>query len=139
MRLSRMYKIEKNIHYCRERGLIDSSRLNTLHLVFKNGNYYVTYENTSYLVSDLEEAFYIEAAIMIPYPDMLELLNYCKENLMEETVEMRFWDGVIEQYGVDVETIKRRIYSVTKLSNSLIYKRKIEKLFGLEENKKHRY
>ena len=131
--------MHKNIHYCRESGLIDSSRLNTLNLDFKNDNYCVTYENASYLVSDLEEAFYIEAAIMIPYPDMLELLNYCKENLMEETVEMRFWDRVIERYGVDVETVKRRIYAVTRLSNSLLYKRKIEKHFGLEENKKHRY
>ncbi len=125
-----MYKIEKIIHEYKMSGITDIKELVELrkcHKFSSSGGWY-----------------YYSAAI-IPYTEMLKHINEYNNRDMEETTEMRWWDSITEKYnkynGHYISPLLFNVYDaiyrfkcVERLSKSLIYRKKLEKLYGLGEN-----
>ena len=122
MFISEMYKIEKILHSYRMSGITDAAELVRLRDYNK--------------LSSAGSIYYYRAAI-IPYLEMLEHIDEYNNTNMEETTEMFWWDRLTEKYNkVDnrpiMFTVNDTIYrfqSVERLSKSLIYGKKMDKLF----------
>lgn len=93
-----------------------------------------------FYVSNLDEAAYLEAALSIPYTEMLEHIDFYHDNIsmMDEMDEILWFGKLSKQYNVDGYLAVIRFRSVERLSNSLIYKKKIEELYGIDRNIKVR-
>ena len=128
MLISEMYIIEKIIHSYRMNGITDVKELINL--------------RHCHNLSSTGSIYYYRAAI-IPYSEMLELINEYNNTDMEETTEMFWWDRLTEKYDkYDGEpimfTVNDTIYrfkDVDRLSKSLIYGKKMEKLYERDSHK----
>ena len=127
MFISEMYKIEKIINSYRMNGVTDVKelvRLRNHHKLSFNGS------------------IYYYCAAIIPFTEMLEHINEYNNTDMEETTEMFWWDRLTEKYNkIDgrpiMFTVNDTIFRfkcVEKLSKSIIYKKRLEELFGVGEN-----
>ena len=122
MLTSEMYKIEKIIHSYRMSGISDVKELVRL------GNH-----------DKLSSAgsIYYYRAVIIPYLEMLEHIGEYNNTDMEEATEMFWWDRLTEKYdkyeGKPIMfTVNDTIYrfkDVDRLSKSLIYGKKMKKLY----------
>lgn len=127
MFISEMYRIEKIIHSYKMSGITDVKELVTL--------------RENHKLSSSGSIYYYGAAI-IPYTEMLEHINEYNNTDMEETTEMFWWDRLTEKYNkIDgrpiMFTVNDTIFRfkcVEKLSKSIIYKKRLEELFGTSEN-----
>ena len=125
---SEMYKIEKMIHSYKKSGIIDVQELADLQYRQKLSR---------------EGYFYYYLAIIIPYLEMLEHIKYYYDSHMEETTEMRWWDKLVDKYNkidghpiyLPYDSIFIRFEDVRRLSNSLIYRKRMEELYSSTENK----
>ncbi|MBR4671687.1 MAG: hypothetical protein IKO78_00620 [Bacilli bacterium] len=136
MFIGRMYKLEKIVHDYNNENIEQRS----LKPAFVGGRLCVQCAEGGmpFYVSDLDEAAYLEAAISIPYPEMLEHIDFYKHSEMDETDEVLWFDKLSEQYNVDGYLAVIRFRSVEKLSNSLIYKKKMEELYGIDKSNKEK-
>ncbi len=131
MFLNEMYKIEKILHSYRMSGITDIRELSKL--------------SDHYKLS-VDAAFYYRRAIVIPYFEMLQhIVDYNKRD-MEETTEMHWWDDLHEQYNkiegrpilFTVDDTISRFKDVERLSKSLIFGKKMEKLLDKGSNEKEK-
>ena len=128
MLISEMYKIEKILYSYRMSGITDVKELVRL--------------GDNIKLSTAGSIYYYHAAI-IPYLEMLEHIDEYNNTDMEETTEMFWWDRLTKKYdkyegNPIMFTVNDTIYrfkDVDKLSKSLIYGKKMEKLY---ENDSHK-
>ena len=128
MLTSEMYKIEKIIHSYRTSGITDVKELVRL--------------GDNIKLSTAGSIYYYHAAI-IPYLEMLEHIDEYNNTNMEETTEMFWWDRLTEKYdkyeGKPIMfTVNDTIYRfkvVDRLSKSLIYGKKMKKLYDNDSYK----
>lgn len=126
MFINEMYQIEKIIHSYKISGITDIQELVELKHRHK--------------LSSAGSIYYYSAAI-IPYPEMLEHINEYNNTDMEETTEMFWWDRLTEKYNkIDGSPIMFTMYDVIyrfkcvdRLSKSLIYKKRLEELYGISK------
>lgn len=128
MLISEMYKIEKIIHSYRMAGITDTKELVKLKYHHKLSS---------------AGLIYYYSAVIIPYIEMLKHINEYNNSDMEETTEMFWWDRLTEKYDkvedkpimFTVNDTIDRFKSVERLSKSLIYGKKIEKLYDDDSHK----
>ena len=128
MLLSEMYKIERIIHSYKTSGITDVKELIDLRHNFK--------------LSSKGYAYYKEAVI-IPYEEMLEHIDYYNNTWMEETTEMFWWDRLTEKYNkydekpilFNVNDTVWRFKNVERLSKSLVYGKKLAELYDIDRDK----
>ena len=130
MFVSEMYKIEKILHSYRMSGISDVKELVEL--------------GDNIKLSTAGSIYYYCAAI-IPYFEMLGHINEYNNIDMEETTELFWWDRLTNKYdkyeGKPIMfTVNDTIYRfkvVERLSKSLIYGRKMEKLKANDSREKN--
>ena len=129
MFISKMYKLEKIVHDYKNENIEQKS----FNPVFVGGRLCVECAEGGmpFYVSDLDEAAYLEAALSIPYSEMLEHIDFYQNSMMDETDELLWFGKLSEQYNVDGYLAVIRFRSVERLSNSLIYKKKMKELYGI--------
>ena len=94
-------------------------------------------DGVPFQVSNMNEAAYLEAALSIPYYEMLEQLNYYNNTMMDE-VDESFWiQQLTQQYNVDGHLVVLRLHAVEKLNKNMLYRRMMNDLYSGKNKKKH--
>ena len=132
MFVSKMYKLEKIVYDYKNENVEQKS----FEPVFMGGRLCVLCAEGGmpYYVADLDEAAYLVAALSIPYTEMLEHIDYYNNSMMDEMDELLWFGKLSEHYNIDGFLTVIRFRSVERLSNSLIYKKKMEELYGIDKN-----
>ena len=125
MFINKMYKLEKIVHTYKSNDINnDSSQV----------LYIINLPNVC--ISSVEELDYIKGAVAIPYTKMLEHIDFYHSQMMDEGEELFWIDGLCKQYGLSPNIVVKIFHNVSKLSSSLIYKKRMSELYGMEENVK---
>ena len=132
MFVSKMYKLEKIVYDYKNENIEQKP----YKPVFMGGRLCVLCAKGGmpYYVADLDEAAYLVAALSIPYTEMLEHIDYYNNSMMDEMDELLWFGKLSEHYNIDGFLTVIRFRSVERLSNSLIYKKKMEELYGIDKN-----
>ena len=56
--------------------------------------------------------------------------------MMDEGEELFWIDGLSKKYSLPANLVVKRFHSVSRLSSSLIYKKQMEELYGINKNTK---
>ena len=123
MLISEMYKIEKILHSYRMAGITDVRELINL---------------SDYHRLSTAGLIYYYRAVIIPYAEMLEHIDYYNNYMMDEGEELFWLQKLTNKYNkVDDKPIMfsgndtvYRFKDVERLSKSLIYGKKMEKLLN---------
>ena len=122
---SKMYKLEKLVFSYKANGFINNSK--------KALTEYILAKNK---ISSEEEINYIKSAIAIPYNEMLEHIAFYHSQMMDEGDELFWIDRLSKQYDLPGNLIVKRFHNVSKLSSSLIYKKRMLELYSINEKEK---
>lgn len=123
MFIRKMYKLEKIVHFYKSNDITNDS---------EQALYICDLANVR--ISSIEELDYIKGAIAIPYTEMLKHIHFYHNHMMDEGEELFWIDGLGKQYGLPANIVVKRFHNVSKLSSSLIYKKRLEELFGIDYN-----
>ena len=123
MFINKMYKLEKIVHTYKSNDIENDSE-QALYI----------YNIANIYISSIEELDYIKGAIAIPYTEMLKHIHFYHSHMMDEAEELFWIDGLAKQYGLPANIVVKRFHNVSKLSSSLIYKKRLEELFGSDDN-----
>ena len=126
-----MYKIEREVYEART----NDSEFNQkpIEKGFNGRQHFISRGNLLLFASSLEEAIYIQAAMAIPYDEMLREVEDFNNRNTDETDEAAWIDGLSEKYNLEGYAVVTRIRAIEKLSHSLIYKSKMESLYRINQ------
>ena len=122
---NKMYKLEKIVHTYKSNDINNDS--SQVLYICDLPNVYI---------SSVEELDYIKGAVAIPYIEMLEHIDFYHNHMMDEGEELFWIDGLCKKYNLPANLIVKRFHSVSRLSSSLIYKKKMEELYDINKNVK---
>ncbi len=125
MFISKMYKLEKIVHSYKSNAITNDA---------EQALYICDLANIH--ISSVDELDYIVGAIAIPYTEMLKHIDFYHNHMMDEAEELFWIDGLSKKYKLPANLVVKRFHSVSKLSNSLFYKKMIAKYYGIDENEK---
>ena len=125
MLTSKMYKLEKTVHSYKSDDItnVDEQTLNICNLA-------------NVRISSVEELDYIKGAIAIPYTDMLKHIDFYYDTMMDEGGELFWISDLSKQYSLSSDLVVKRFHNVSKLSSSLIYKKRMMEFYGIDEEEK---
>ena len=89
-----------------------------------------------YKVHNMDEAKYLEAALSLPYYEMLEQVYYFNNTMMDESDESFWIQDLAEKYNVDGYLVVLRLHAVEKLDRNLIYRKLMQNLYKDDEKQK---
>ena len=125
MFINKMYKLEKIVHTYKSNDITNDSE-QALYI----------YDIANVCISSVEELDYIKGAIAIPYTEMLEHIDFYRNQMMDEAEELFWIDELSKQYRLPANIVVKRFNNVLRLSKSLIYKKRMSDLYGIEEDVK---
>lgn len=122
MLISKMYRLEKLVQQYKSDDIVNNweEALN----ICKRANIRLSSVEKNYLAR----------AIAMPYTEMLEHINYYRNNMMDEVDTAFFIGDLSKQYNLPPCLIIERFHNVEHLANSLIYKKRIGDLYFSEDS-----
>lgn len=129
-----MYQLEKLAHEYKEDCKMNNNLQSTLEPYYIGKGKYVCCgsQHTPFRIYNLDEVAYIQAALAIPYNEMLEHINYYYNTMMDEADESFWIEGLCKEYGISGYLFVLRFHAVKTISRSLL-KNKFKKIYNVEQ------
>ncbi len=123
---SKMYKLEAFANYCI--NFCDIKSVDNLEEIF-------TFCIKSRYIKTVKEMDYVRCVCAIPYDKMIDYIDYYDKYVTDEISFVNFIEKIAEKHNVPFRVANKRFEDVWKLSNSLIYKKKLEKIYTIDTEK----